>query len=129
MRTRDRPLFLERALLSVVNQTYTDYELVVVNDGGDPVAVDQLVERHVPPEPARVRAVHHREPAGLYSPPNAPIRETSSTFVAIHDDDDAWHPSFLERTTRHLRETGAMGVVVTTDKVVETVEDGRIATV
>jgi glycosyltransferase involved in cell wall biosynthesis len=125
MRTRDRPLLLERALRSVAGQTFTDYELVVVNDGGDPAPVDELVARHVP---ARARVVHHREALGLFSPPNAPIRDTDSTFVAIHDDDDTWHPDFLARTTAHLDETGAMGVVVTTDKIVERIAGDRIET-
>src|SRR5919199_2711208 len=126
MRTRDRPVFLERALRSVLGQTSTDYELVVVNDGGDREAVDALLRRSPVPEGARIRAVHHAEPVGLLSPPNAPIRDTSAPFVVVHDDDDTWAPSFLEQATRRLRESGAMGVIATTDKVVETVEDGRI---
>jgi glycosyltransferase involved in cell wall biosynthesis len=126
MRTRDRPLLFERALGSVLGQTYSDLELVVVNDGGDAEQVDELVRRHSAPGPARVRVVHHREPLGLRSPPNAPIRESRSRFVAIHDDDDTWDPGFLEQTIGLLATTGAMGVVATTDRVVERVEDGRI---
>jgi glycosyltransferase involved in cell wall biosynthesis len=126
MRTRDRPVLFERALASVLGQTHADLELVVVNDGGDPEEVDELVRRHPAPGPARVRVVHHREPLGLRSPPNAPIRESRAQFVAIHDDDDTWHPTFLERTIGVLGSTGAMGVVTTTDRVVERVEDGRI---
>jgi O-antigen biosynthesis protein len=126
MRTRDRPLFLERALRSVLEQTSTDWELLVVNDGGDRETVDALLRRWPAPGTARVRAVHHPAPVGLLSPPNAPVRETSAAFVVVHDDDDTWDPSFLELTTRRLRESGAMGVIATTDKVVETVEDGRI---
>ena len=33
-RTKDRPIFLKRALLSVSSQTFSDYIHVVVNDGG-----------------------------------------------------------------------------------------------
>jgi glycosyltransferase involved in cell wall biosynthesis len=126
MRTRDRPLLFERALASVLDQTHTDFELVVVNDGGDPEQVDELVRRHPATGAARVRVVQHREPLGLRSPPNAPIRESRSQFIAIHDDDDTWHPAFLERTIGLLASTGAMGVVATTDRVVERVEGGRI---
>ena len=66
----------ERAIRSVVSQTFTDFELIVVNDGGDPEAVDELIRRHPAPGPARVRAVHHAKPSGLLSPPNAPIRDS-----------------------------------------------------
>jgi glycosyltransferase involved in cell wall biosynthesis len=129
MRTKDRPVLLERAVRSVVSQTFSDFELIVVNDGGDPEAVDELIRRHPAPEPARVRTVHHAKPAGLLSPPNAPIRDSASVFVAIHDDDDSWHPEFLEQTTCRLQETGAMGVIATTDKVVEALDGDRIDTV
>jgi glycosyltransferase involved in cell wall biosynthesis len=126
MRTRDRPLFLERALASVAGQTFADFELVVVNDGGDPRQVEELVAGRPLPEPARARVVHHAEPAGLFSPPNGPIRESLSTFVAVHDDDDSWHPSFLAQTTARLEATGAKGVVATTDRVVERVDGAQI---
>src|SRR5579862_1743934 len=126
MRTRGRPVLLDRALASVAAQTFTDYELVVVNDGGDRNTVEELVRRHVPD---RGRASHHAEHVGLYSPPNAPIAETASTYVAIHDDDDSWDPAFLERTTKHLADSGSMGVVAAAAKVTERIEDDRIVTV
>ena len=128
MRTRNRPLLLERAVESVVSQSFTDFELVVVNDGGDAGEVESILARHPAPGGALVRAVHHAEALGLRSPPNAPIRETSSTYVVIHDDDDSWHPAFLERTTAYLDETGAMGVLAPTERVVEEIQDGRIVT-
>jgi glycosyltransferase involved in cell wall biosynthesis len=128
MRTRDRPLLLERAVESVVSQTFTDYELVVVNDGGDAEQVEEILARHPAPAPARVTSVHHGEPVGLRSPPNAPIRETASTFVVIHDDDDSWHPAFLERTTAHLEEAGAAGVLARTELVVEEIQGDRVVT-
>src|SRR5581483_6120150 len=65
---------------------------------------------------------------GLFSPPNAPIRESGSTFVVVHDDDDTWDPEFLAETTHHLVDTGAMGVVATADKVIERIDDDRITT-
>jgi GT2 family glycosyltransferase len=129
MRTRDRPLFLERAVGSVLGQTLTDFELVIVNDGGEPGAVEDVVGRHAAPAAACVRVIHHPEPVGLLSPPNAPIRESGSTFVAVHDDDDSWHPTFLEQTTAFLASTGAKGVVATTDRVREAVDGARIETI
>ncbi len=128
MRTRDRPLLLERAVESVVAQSLTDYELVVVNDGGDAGQVEEILARHPAPAPARVRAVHHREALGLRSPPNAPIQETDSTYIVIHDDDDSWHPSFLELTTAHLEQTGAMGVLARTELVHEEIRGDRVET-
>ena len=128
MRTRDRPLLLERAVESVVSQTFTDFELVVVNDGGDAAQVEEILARHPAPDGAVVRAIHHRDALGLRSPPNAPIHDTASTYVVIHDDDDSWHPAFLARTTAYLEETRAMGVLARTERVVEEIRDGEIVT-
>jgi glycosyltransferase involved in cell wall biosynthesis len=124
MRTRDRPAFLERALASVSGQTFRDFVLVVVNDGGDPAAVEAAVGDQ--------GVVLHNDPAaGMQAASNQAIAASRSTFVAVHDDDDTWAPSFLEQTVGHLEDTGAMGVVATTDTVVEgpdltTLEQSRL---
>ena len=35
VRTKDRPRFLRRALANIAEQTFTDYTVCVINDGGD----------------------------------------------------------------------------------------------
>lgn len=128
-RTKDRPVFLKRALQSVAHQTFTDYEHVVVNDGGDREAVEKVIASL--PDAARKRvSVFHRKEAS-----NAPdtifnesVDRVSSTYVAIHDDDDTWHPTFLEQTVACL-EAGSKGVLVRTDKVVEKFNGKKLTTV
>ncbi|MCX6527627.1 MAG: glycosyltransferase, partial [Actinobacteria bacterium] len=44
MRTFERPVLLARAIASVQNQAFTDWVLVIVNNGGDPRAVDAIVK-------------------------------------------------------------------------------------
>ncbi|MEY2768111.1 MAG: hypothetical protein RI912_1774, partial [Actinomycetota bacterium] len=43
MRTFERPVLLARAVASVCQQTFTDWELVIVNNGGAPGPVDSVV--------------------------------------------------------------------------------------
>lgn len=126
MRTKDRPLFLARALASVLGQTYEELELVVVNDGGDRAAVDELVARA---GDERVRVLHNASSEGMVAAANRALEASESTFVAVHDDDDTWAPDFLGRTTARLASSDAMGVVAAADRVVERVVDGRIETV
>ena len=125
MRTRDRPLLLRRALADVCAQTFADWHLVVVDDGGDPAVVDDVVRGHAGLA-GRVTVLHNPEPRGMEAASNQGVRAMSSEFVAIHDDDDTWHPEFLARTVAHLRGGEDVAVAVRTQIVWERIEGDRI---
>lgn len=101
-RTKDRGILLRRAAESVAAQTFEDYCWVVVNDGGDPAVVDAIIAQSGIPK-KRVRVVHNEHSLGMEAASNIGIRQVSSEFVAIHDDDDSWDPAFLEKTVNFLR--------------------------
>jgi len=122
-RTKDRPLLLDRAILSIHNQTYKDFVHVIINDAGDPVSVDALVEKYQDLIGDRVKIIHNKESHGMEAASNKAIKSVETEFIAIHDDDDTWHPEFLERTVAHLAMTKAEGVVVRTDKVIESIDE------
>jgi glycosyltransferase involved in cell wall biosynthesis len=119
---------LERAARSVLGQHFSDLVWVIVNDGGDPAVVEALVDRHQRDADGRIQLIHHPRSLGMQTASNAGIAQSESTYVVIHDDDDTWDPNFLERTTAHLEQTGAMGVATTTDIVTEAVQDEEITT-
>lgn len=101
-RTKDRGILLRRAARSVATQTFEDFCWVVVNDGGDRAEVDAIVgESGIPAD--RVRIVHNDHSLGMEAASNLGIRQVRSKFVAIHDDDDSWDPSFLEKTVSFLQ--------------------------
>jgi GT2 family glycosyltransferase len=127
-RTKDRPLFLERAAKSVLGQHFSDFVWVIVNDGGDPAAVEALVRRHHDDSAGRTQVIHHSTSLGMQGAANAGVMHSESTYVVIHDDDDCWDPHFLECTTAYLEQTGTMGVATATDLVTEQVEDQEITT-
>ncbi len=106
MRTRNRPILLARALGSVLAQQHEDWHLVVVNDGGDSAPVDALVARHDTGFDGRVSVLHHPHALGMEAASNAALAEAGRhgafAHVAVHDDDDTWHPAFLQRTTGFL---------------------------
>lgn len=86
---------VERALRSVQNQTFSDYELVVVDDGSTddgPSIVYALKD-------ARVRLVTQPN-AGVSSARNRGVEESRASLVAFLDADDEWRPSFLESVLR-----------------------------
>lgn len=101
-RTKDRGILLRRALDSVIGQTFDDWALVIVNDGGDRAHVDPLVEEHGSRLGKRVRVVHHERSLGMEVASNVGLRHAAGEYVVIHDDDDSWEPTFLSETTAFL---------------------------
>jgi glycosyltransferase involved in cell wall biosynthesis len=121
MRTRDRPLLLRRALADVCAQTFGDWHLVVVDDGGDAAEVDRVVKQ-CPGVAGRVTVLHNAVSRGMEAASNQGVGAVDAEFVAVHDDDDTWHPAFLERTVAHLRATGDVAVAVRTEIVRERID-------
>ncbi|RKQ67940.1 glycosyltransferase family 2 protein [Oceanibaculum indicum] len=101
-RTKDRPLLLRRAVESVLGQTHTDWVHVIVNDGGDPAAVEQVVAPHAERYAGRLVRVDNPQSLGMEAASNRGIAASTSRYLVIHDDDDSWDPAFLEKMTALL---------------------------
>lgn len=102
MRTKDRPLLLSRAIDDVLAQTHEDWTLTIVNDGGDPGPVDALVAVRRDAGRGRVRVIHNPVSRGMEAASNQAVVAGSHPWIAVHDDDDTWAPSFLARTVAWL---------------------------
>jgi glycosyltransferase involved in cell wall biosynthesis len=127
-RTKDRPLLLRRAVRSVMQQSLEDLHMVIVNDGGDPRAVESVVAEHAGITAGRVSVVHHERSKGMEAASNAGIAASDSTYLCIHDDDDSWHPRFLEATVGSMERTGHLGAVTDAWVVMERVEGDEVKT-
>ncbi|MEM9084361.1 MAG: glycosyltransferase [Pseudomonadota bacterium] len=128
-RTKDRPQLLKRAAKSVAAQTFDDYIWVVVNDGGDEAQVRNVLEA-CPVEPARIRFFSNPASLGMEAASNVGIRQTSSKYLMVHDDDDTLHPDFLSETVRFLESPAGQaygGVSTRVDYVSEEINGEEIA--
>lgn len=122
-RTKNRNVLLKRALDSVASQTHSDFVHIVLNDGGDKKAVENLVSEYS----HNIKLIHNNKSKGLTPALNQGIQAAKTKYIAILDDDDSWDERYLELTVGHLEDTGARGVVAVIDKVVEKVEGGKVA--
>lgn len=102
MRTKDRPLLLPRALESVLNQTDEDWALSLVNDGGDRTSLEGQLEGYRGKFGSRLHVSHNPQSLGMEAASNVAIKAVTGKFSVIHDDDDSWHPQFLQKTTEQL---------------------------
>lgn len=126
MRTKDRPLLLKRAMASVLGQTYQDWVLIIVNDGGEPGPVEALVAERAKSFGGRAVVIHNPQSTGMQDASNAGLVHSVSEFVVVHDDDDSWAPDFLARTIDYLDvASAAVGGVVTLATVVIEALDGE----
>jgi glycosyltransferase involved in cell wall biosynthesis len=118
VRTKDRPGFLTRALADITAQTFDDWEIIVVNDGGDGDEVRARVDAH--PSAERVQVIDTEAPGGRCAAANAGVRASRGEYLVLHDDDDLWHPEFLARTTAALgAHSMDAGVMVATEILYE----------
>ncbi len=96
---------LGRAIDSVLNQTYDNVEVLVVDDNekGSPDSenVSQIVQSYSDP---RVRLVIQPQHINGAEARNAGVRASSGEYIAYLDDDDSWIPEKLERQMHALSE-------------------------
>lgn len=123
VRTKGRPRFLRRALANIAEQTFTDYTVCVINDGGDESATRAILQAsplaHLLEGDAPRLMLLTTGGGNMEAASNAGLAATDSKFVAIHDDDDLWAPEFLERTVGALRASEAL---ICSTRVVERYE-------
>jgi glycosyltransferase involved in cell wall biosynthesis len=90
--------YIQRALESVVTQTYANFEVVVVDDGSTDGG-DEIVARCSDP---RVKLIRQKN-AGPGAARNRGLREARGEFVAFLDADDEWLPEFLAKAIAYLQ--------------------------
>lgn len=87
--------YLRTCIESVLAQTYTEWEMILVDDGspdGCPAICDEYAARD-----SRVTALHFQN-AGLSSARNRALDSPPhGQYVTFLDSDDFWHPEYLER--------------------------------
>ena len=95
--------FIGETLASVAAQTFTDHEVVVVNDGSpDTAELECALERY----PARLNYIK-QENRGAAAARNTGLRAAKGEFVAFLDADDLWLPDFLARQLELLKSSKA----------------------
>ena len=82
---------IAHTLHSVLQQTFHDFEIIVVDDGSTDNSVAEVEKVH----DVRIRLIHQAN-AGVSAARNRGIREAKYDLIAFLDADDEWKPGYLE---------------------------------
>jgi glycosyltransferase involved in cell wall biosynthesis len=90
---------------SLMAQTYRDFEILIVDDGGTDGSID-LCQQFKDP---RMRIIHQKN-RGLAGARNTGIRHAQGEYLAFLDSDDLWLPEKLDKHVQHLDQSPQVGV-------------------
>ena len=107
--TYNRALTLGRAVQSVLDQTFSDFELLVIDDG----STDETPEAMASYEDPRIQYLYLPQNSGVAHARNYGIKQARAELIAFLDSDDEWLPTKLERQTAYFAESeqGDLGLV------------------
>lgn len=93
--TYNRADLLPRAIGSVLNQTFDDFELIVVDDGSTDHTHD-VIQEFIRAD-QRIRYFRRENSGSPAAPRNVGIEQATGRYIAFLDHDDEWLPTKLER--------------------------------
>jgi glycosyltransferase involved in cell wall biosynthesis len=114
--------FIENTMLSLLSQTFSDFEVLVVNDCSTD-ASEQIVKRF---DDRRIQIIEHPINKGLSASRNTGIKSAKANYIAFLDADDLWKPSFLEKIDVLINQYPDASLFATKYEVLQ--KDNRIIT-
>lgn len=110
--TYNRAHCIRRSVDSVLNQTFTDFELIVIDDGSKD-DTKQILESYKDP---RLVHIHNTDNRGQTKRLNDGLRIARADLIAFQDSDDEWLPTKLEKQVTAMRGLPPEVGIVYTDK-------------
>jgi len=126
--TYNRADLVPLAIQSVLDQTYQDFEIIVVDDASKD-NTEEVVEGFVKQD-NRIKYIKHTENKGGSAARNTGIKKSSGDYIAFLDSDCQWLPQKIEKQLKVFHEgnskLGAVGSrTISTDKSIVKMSDSR----
>jgi hypothetical protein len=115
MPTYNAGRYLRPAIESVLAQTFTDFELLIIDDQSTDGSLAVLNAYDDP----RIRVVQNEQNIGLVRSRNNGLRLASGEYIAVLDADDVTLPNRLEEQVRCLREQQDVGIVASGSLIID----------
>ena len=112
--TRNRIDLLRRAIKSVVNQTFTDWEIIVVDDA----SIDKTESIMSEIKSGKIQYIRLHNKSGGAVARNTGIKNSKCNLIAFLDDDDEWIPEKLQKQIDCFEYDKQLGLCYTGRKTV-----------
>ena len=99
----------EESLSSVLSQSYTNFEIVIVDNNATPAA-REIANQWFSKLPDKIRIVQEKNP-GLVSARNQGIKSSKGNYIALLDSDDRMHPDRLKIQLNAMEESSSVVLV------------------
>lgn len=130
IRTKNRPLCLERAIVHIISQTFKNWHMHILNDGGNLEDIKSIIKQYDSRINGRVTLYDNRSSVGRGNALSQLISYSNEDYLLINDDDDTIENEFLEKTSYFLdNNEKCVGVVTSNYDVFETIENNKIKTI
>jgi len=96
----NKEAYVAKTLNSVLNQTYQNFEVILVNDYSSDNSLDVVNAVH----DRRVKIIEHNENKGLSASRNTGINASTYPYIAFLDADDYWDSTYLETIFSIIKE-------------------------
>jgi len=107
--TYNRPQMLKDAVETVLNQTFQDFEIIIVDDHSEN-NVNEIVEQLMDP---RVQLIKNKNRKGACGARNTGVEHARSNWIKFLDDDDAWEPDMLAAVRKKIDQNSSFGLIYT----------------
>ena len=108
MPTYNRAQYLSRSIPSFINQTYTNCELIVVDDGSEDRTFQIVNDYMMAHENIRYIKHSHRK---LSLSKNAGIKAAAGKYIAFLDSDDEYKPDYLEKRVEFMKANAEISLI------------------
>lgn len=92
--------YIEKTVLSIIEQSYTNWELLIVDDCSRDSSYK--VVQKISEKDKRIKIIKLKENLGAAVARNTGIENANGRFIAFLDSDDTWHPKKLEKQIKFM---------------------------
>ncbi len=111
----NRENLINFSVKSILNQTFTDFEFIIVNDG----STDKTAEIIEHFNDKRIKLIHNKENSGIVFSRNRGIENASGKYIAMFDSDDIAYSTKNEEQINFLEQNPDFGMVGTWAKFID----------